>query len=337
VGLAGFADLSKLLTGSPAKLREEDRYGDMAIPRAGLAPFLGASIACDDFALPAEMAPHAGKGAKAGDVVPGIKSLLEKLKPLGTEQPGSGGACGTSVQCTGTGYQKAACDAAVRYIDLKADVRSSSTFRCDMFQSPDDPSSFCDPVGMRSEDGLDGVIWSDDCLGHDGALKRKQKTCSLPEFADYVRGFGPRLQHALKRLDDEMQLEQPGVGSSMRMLMERHILRRSDFIANGVTCRFFAAHYQEFINGGCYQGVAGLRSIAKSYVWCAVLAAMLVVTMYAVWCRSKGNIENWKEDRAEYKALLQREREAEEARQRAAEGKPEEEPTIWITRPPPTA
>jgi len=319
-----FANIDAMLTGAVAKLRNADDYADMGIPKAGLSGFLGSSISCDDFAVPASMS------SGSAETIPGIKSLGEKLKSMGTEKAGPGGSCAVRVTCTPGGFQEHACKAADRYMDLKSEVRSSSTFRCDGFQAPNDPAAFCDPMHMQSEEGLDGVMWSDDCLGTDGAVKRKHKTCSLPEFTDYIHAHEQRLRKVLQRLDEQMQLHQPDIGSAMRLLMERHAVHRSDFIANGVTCKFFATYYQELINGFCYQGVYGLRSIAKSYVWCAILAAMLILSMYAVWCRSKGNIENWKPDRSQYKALLQQEKEAEEAKQRAAAGKDDEENTTWI-------
>lgn len=321
----GFADLDAMLTGAAAKLKAEDDYADMAIPKAGLVALLESSIACEDLAVPPGLA---SPGAPVGATIPGIKSLAAKLASLGQEQAGAGGSCAARVACTAGGFAEHACKAGNRYLDLKARVRSASVFRCDMFQAPGDPTGVCDPLHMRKEEGLDGVIWSDDCLG--GGLARKQRTCSLPEFAKYVRAFGPRLEKVLQRLDEQMEREQPSIGSTMRMLMEEHVLHRSDFIANGVTCKFFASYYQELINGSCYQGVYGLRGIAKSYVWCALLAAMLIFSMYAVWCRSKGNIENWNVDRTEYKALLQKEKDAEEARKKAAEKKDDEEATTWI-------
>lgn len=322
-----FSDLEKMVVGADAKLRNEDDYADMGIPKAGLADFMSSSISCADYSIPGDL-----NGGQSGKSNYGIDSLSKKLQTMGTA--GAGGPCSGKVTCTPGGYTEHACKAANRYIDLKATVQSSASFRCDFFAMPKDPSKECDPQHMTSEEGLDGTIWSNDCLTDEGALNRKQKTCTMAEFTTYVKGFDQRLQKLLKRLDDQMQMDQPAIGSAVSMLMQRHVLDRTDFVSNGVTCKFFSKYYQELINGGCYQGVVGMRSIAKSYVWCAVLAFLLVLSMYAVWCRSKGNIENWKSDRTEYKALLQKQKEEEEAAQRAREGKKDEEQTTWILADP---
>lgn len=320
--LLAFDRLDATLTGVPSKLNSNDAYADAGIPKAGLTQVLKSSIACEDLVLDSDMA------SSPGETIPGIKSLVTKMKSFGPESPGTG--CAKKVTCSGGGFTEHACKAANRYIDLKQEARSSSRFRCDLFESPSD-SRDCDPLNMKSEHLFETVTWTGDCLDSDGTMKRKQKTCSLAEFSAYVKKFEQRLRKVLQRLDEQMELEVPSVSSSMYMLLNNHVLKRSKFIANGVTCKFFAKYYQELINGVCYQSVYGLRGIAKSYVWCAILAALLVLSMYAVWCRSKGNIENWKADRSEYQALVQKEKDEEEARKRAAERKANgEEEERWI-------
>jgi len=83
---------------------------------------------------------------------------------------------------------------------------------------------------------------------------------------------------------------------------------------------------QEGIDGFCYQGVVGTQDIARSYVRCAIWTAMLIPTMWWVYCRSKGNYENWNPDRTQYISLKKQQDETMDA----LLGRKRKEEPVWI-------
>mmetsp|Transcript_90910 Transcript_90910/g.294173 ORF Transcript_90910/g.294173 Transcript_90910/m.294173 type:complete len:881 (-) Transcript_90910:146-2788(-) len=320
-----------MIVSEAAALASEGKYADLKADSrgaSGLKAVVESSVACEDHVI------SAGAGNLAGTKTYGISSIVQRLEGLGRAK-GSQGCCAKKVVCRSdlSHSDKHACAAGNNFIDLKNQVKSDAVFRCDMFQKPGG-TDFCDPLGMQRFEGA----YTDDCLSDDAKMTVKEKTCNLEEFTVYVRKFHERLGAIFQRLDEQMATELPSLRASIRTLMNDHVMSRTDAIANGVTCNFLSSYYQEMINGLCYQGVWGVRVIARAYVWCAVLSVPLTLAMYAVWCRSKGNYENWNVDRTDYNSRKKQmeEEAAEEARRakRRQDGT-EEEKEIWILAKPP--
>merc|ERR1719401_2176267 len=140
---------------------------------------------------------------------------------------------------------------------------------------------------------LSGGVWSNSCLQSDGTLKVKARSCTLPQWVSYVREFDERIQVTFDRVDTTVPLVLTGINVDMQDAVNEYMLDPIDRIANGVTCGFMVALYQETIDALCYQGVVGLRAIARSYVACAVLTVLLMILMYGVWRRSIDNVNRW--------------------------------------------
>jgi len=130
------------------------------------------------------------------------------------------------------------------------------------------------------------------------------------EFTSYMQSWDDRLAKVLQRADAEVARIRIPVSVSLEQLIDLHIETQIDALSSGVTCNFLSSFFQEGIDGFCYQGVVGTRHIARSYVWCAIWTAMLIPTMWWVYCRSKGNFENWNPDRTKYTLLKKKQDEA---------------------------
>jgi len=208
------------------------------------------------------------------------------------------------------------------FLDFKNKMFTMNTFRCDLFEKS---GAACDPKGLtcrtlttttteappqfgrrlaahsfgRRLSNLCSGTW---CLDADGKAKTKTKTCTLAEFETYVSDYHGRLEKLIKVVDNVAGAYHPGVKDSIEILLTTNggAAKR---IANSVTCNFIAEYYEDFIDGACYQGIWGARRIAKSYVWTTVLTGFLVITMYAVYCRSKSNHKYWQPDRTRYKEI----------------------------------
>jgi len=303
--------MDAMIVAEKSRLESSASYADMLMAKYDLREVVETSVACGDHVV------SPGMGALSDRTIRGIGAFVERLETLGTQAGGTD--CTKTVSCPSASadYTKhKACTAGNRFVGLKQQLRSASRFRCDLFESPNG-GGYCDPKDR-------------DCHRSDGSLRRKHRTCTLSEFVKYVRDFDQRLERLLAQVDDKVRAEMPNVKTAMSTLMRDHAIDRTDALANGATCNFVATYYQEFIDGLCYQTLTGVRTIALSYSFCAGLTVFLVATMYAVWCRSKGNVENWNPDRTEYEALKKKQQEEEEARKRAREKKDKKEDETWI-------
>merc|ERR1711988_1687752 len=58
------------------------------------------------------------------------------------------------------------CIAGNNLIEIKQKLRNLQTYRCDLFEDPQNPSQYCDPKNMvRGSNG----VWVGDCLGTDAS------------------------------------------------------------------------------------------------------------------------------------------------------------------------
>jgi len=132
----------------------------------------------------------------------------------------------------------------------------------------------------------------------------------LNDFDNYMKSWDARLTKVLERADKEVEGIRGSINASLELLIGLHLDSPIDALAQGSTCNFLSEYFQEGIDGFCYQGIVGTIDIVQSYIWCAICTALLIPTMIAVYCRSKGNYENWKPDRTEYNELKTKQAEA---------------------------
>merc|ERR1712151_493200 len=145
-----------------------------------------------------------------------------------------------------------------------------------------------------------------DCLDPVTKLAtRKTRTCTLPQFKAYVQSFNATLDKVLSRVDATVPEVKEIIDVSMRNLVDTFVLDPVTEIVDGVTCGYIAHTYQELIDGLCYQGVVGFNTVTRSYVACASLAFVLLVVMFALWCRGVNNVNAWEPKAREEKSTLQ--------------------------------
>jgi len=223
------------------------------------------------------------------------------------------------------GYNLAmACQAGNRYMDLKRRLQTEDVFRCNLFTKPSG-SEACDPKDMQNLSGT----YKGDCLDSEGAVTVFKQKCNLNEFTSYMKSWDDRLAKVMQRGDAELARIRISVDTFLEQLIHEHIETPIDAMSSGMNCNFLNNYFQEAIDGFCYQGVVGTRHIARSYVQCAIWTAMLIPTMWWVYCRSKGNYENWNPDRTQYTLLKKKQDEAMDA----LLGKKKKEEPLWFGDP----
>jgi len=180
------------------------------------------------------------------------------------------------------------CEADDFLLNKKHDVMENSIFRCDVFET--DSGDPCDIKDMLQSNPVLNV-WSNDCVRSDGTLKRKEVSCTLEEFSDYIAGFDQRIQNTMARVDATVNTLSDVVVGDMRALLEAEIFSPILAIIDGIQCNWLSEHYQEVINGFCYQGVVGANRIGAVYVAVGMLLVVLIVVMYALWRRAVDNVK----------------------------------------------
>lgn len=231
----------------------------------------------------------------AGQEIVGIEYFVSQLKAL-PNVTGTGivtNDCIEKVACSDVldAALLEACDAGNAFLDLKkqlldGDPAGEEMFRCDLFTGSG--GSVCDPL-YTSFNSLDNN-WEDDCLQLNQTnqtgfyyLVPLERSCGLKEFDAYVRNYSTRLDKFVRRLDDATSGGFNQIASKMRNAIDTYALDHINDAANGMTCSFLTPLYQEAISGMCYQGLAGVRVIANSYVVAAVTSVFLTVGIWILW------------------------------------------------------
>jgi len=318
-------------------LRHDDNTGklrkplgmDSAISQLGLGTVLNSSLACPNFTLTAKL------GNFSQITIAGIKEFADRLAPLGDIDPNATDTCAKKVLCKPTTYWEKkvvraynlnqACLAGNRYMDLKRRLLTEDAFRCSLFTKPGGTEA-CDPKDMQKFFGA----YTGDCMDAEGAVTVFERRCTLDAFSSYTQSWDDRLANVLKRADAEVERIRVSANVSLEQLIGVHIDSPIEALSGAATCNFLSSYFQKGIDGFCYQGIVGTRQIVKSYILCAVWSALLIPTMIGVYCRSKGNFENWKSDRTEFMELK---RKQEEAVDSLLGKKKKEEAVFFLTDP----
>jgi len=199
----------------------------------------------------------------------------------------TGDANGVGSDCS-TAADANACSAANWLLKEKYDVMTRSIFRCDVFET--DSGDACDVKDMVQTSVFNNY-WSNDCLRTGGTLRRKQVSCNLEEFTQYVADFDIRIQKTMARVDATTSATADQINGKMRDLLQTEIIDPITAIIDGIQCNFLAEYYRETVWGLCYQGVVGLNSIGSVYVALGFLLLGLIVIMYALWRRAVDNVK----------------------------------------------
>jgi len=237
------------------------------------------------FQTSASCADHhvgAGFGELSGKTVPGIDTFVARLAELGSKD--SSASCAKSVTCKPDLENNTAqvCKAGNAYIAQKKQLLSAHTFRCDLFRVN---NGFCDPLHMKKSAGA----YTKDCLQADGTMTVGQRSCTFPQFVQYVKDFDERIVATLQRLDAVGEGATERLNTDLRYLLEEHLIEPLEIVSDGINCGVIATIYREMIDSFCYQGVSGFGTIANSYNFCGGVTIVLIAMMYAVWRRVTDN------------------------------------------------
>jgi len=266
----------------------KDQFSAMAAdPRGQDDIYLGTQIAavttlrCSSF-------PSGFKGAFG---LVGINSFAERLGAFGNfEPPGIDGDCARKItNCDAIPQTAPICKAGNNYMDLKKRLIQSTSYRCDLFESPNGETE-CDVLSMTQTGG----VWQSDCL--DPVTKRtkvKRRTCNLQEFVEYIKQFDQRIEKVLARIDTVVPEVKQTIDVKLRKLVETYVTTPVDTMVEGVRCQFLAETYNGMLDGLCFQGVWGFSSVAKSYIFCGCLVVILTALMYVTWYFAKDNANTW--------------------------------------------
>jgi hypothetical protein len=249
------------------------------------------SLACSDIVF-------------GNDTIYGLNTLKANMVTLA--QSGTATATTPSAACTG----QVACDAwpsdctvngvntcqeacadANLLMDLKAELINAATYRCDIFQ--DASGNECDVKYMT---GSASNGYTSDCLGDGGTVTRKEMTCTLAEFKQYVHDWETRLTNVFTRVDDVLEAKQDAISVNLKSLVDREITDPVNSIVDESSCSFLKTAYGDLVTGLCFVGARGFRNIALSHSWNGVLTSMLILVTYAVWRRAVDNRNKWYQD-----------------------------------------
>jgi len=259
--------------------KDNPEYEDL-FKKASLAQLVpSSSIRCPSTTL-SENFPVLG-----GQTLSGVETFVTELENLGSRQT-TRPDCADEVNCySGAGTTEgAACIAANKFVKAKQVLRDL-TYRCDVFVDVD--GNECDPKDMVL---LNQGQWSKSCLQADGTMQKKEKTCNLPTFVNYIRDFQLRINKTFGRVDKSVANAGPVITSKMKVTVNQYIISPIDVIADGIGCAFLGDAYAQVVEGLCYQGVVGFRAIGKAYVGCAVMALFMILLTYIVWRRAIDNV-----------------------------------------------
>lgn len=279
--------MDAMLVADGEKMVEQPKYQPLLLNYSGIAIALASSAACSDLKLADDEAYQ----ELAGRTVPGIETIVNILESFGQLEANEP-TCAKKVVCenelTAEGQQRLfACEAANQVINLKRQLITSRSHRCDIFETAS--GEVCDPANMREHNGT----WTGDCLHESGGMVVKDVKCSLQEFTEYTKKFDERMDKVFSRLDQTVNEIKDEITTQLRQLVEREITQPIDRVADGVNCGFIGSHYQGVVDGMCYQVVYGLRVIGWCFVACGILALLLVLVIHSVWRAGIDNVKLW--------------------------------------------
>lgn len=280
---------SVLITDGQA-MGSDSRYQALATSTNSLDAGLATSMDCADNTF-----SNGGVSSVAnhGTAIPGMTAFMNAFATYGTSVVPTSNVCTVNKRtCVGetTVARIAQCTAAVNYVTLYETISSMNTFKCDLFEDPNDPDPvnsnlYCDPYDMT----VTNQVWSGSCVKADGTLRRKSRMCTLDEFNAYYAKFDARIDKTMKGIDDTVALKQGGINTDLKNLVYQYIVDPISNIIDGITCGWLPVHWQSMVDGMCYQGVWGLRKIGQGYVTSAVFMIFYIIAMYAIWRRTVDN------------------------------------------------
>jgi hypothetical protein len=262
---------------------------------SGLAIAFGSSLSCTDFVF-------------NGQTVYGLNTLKTKLEAftssptLATSPSGTctNGDVLSKVVCNKNPLTNAAencgviptpaclaCESGNSWMDLKAELLSSTSYRCDIFQ--DANGNDCDVLNMQRASATSP--WTNDCLqlgtNADGTtsmtMTTKAVTCDLPGFKTYMANWRTRLSNTYTRVDEAQASTRDGIQTSLRNLVDNYVTNPVNDMVARAQGSFLKVEYGDFVDALCYKSVLGFRIVARSYLANGIFSLFLILFSYGLW------------------------------------------------------
>jgi len=225
-----------------------------------------ASVACSDFA------------SVSGETIPGIKSFADELNTKGTAS--SNLVTSSCPSAFDTVCSSASCEAGQQLLELKEQVWEAD-YQCVHFTNA--AGTACDIGSMQAVTGSSPVVYAGDCQGSNGDWTTMSQSCTLSEFKDLIYNYDDYIDKAAQRMDTVSDAVNSKINTDLRRAVDECLISHLNKIGEGLMCGFMGREYQSFINGMCYQALAGSFGIAVAYVQCGVCCILLCMIIYVVW------------------------------------------------------
>lgn len=230
--------------------------------------------------------------ALAGKSVPGINSLRNDLEKVGMSGSCGGSDCTCSMSggpADPTGGGSDLSTAANAIFQIKKDLRSSTQYRCDLFQ--DEQGRSCDP-----KDFVRGGL-APDCVQRmkDGKLalgkdQRKKITCGYAQFVQYIADFKTRLEVATKYLEDETNEFLPAIGTELKAHIDTGLLDPILQVVDGVSCSIVKNTFHGLVDGVCFHMARGIIDVGEGFKTLGMFVVIMNCLAYFFWRRNSDNI-----------------------------------------------
>jgi hypothetical protein len=303
-------------------VQSSSTYNKVAIdPRTGTGSGVeiafGTSMSCTDFLYQ----PPTG----AATTVYGISSLLTKLQgftssallpssPVGTctnkvdcnKNPVTNSAINCNLPTTQNDvFSCQACQSANDWMDLKAQLESSSSYRCDIFQ--DANGNDCDVLNMVKVNN----VWTNDCFktstNADGTMQYmmtpKAKSCNLAGFKSYMANWKARLTLVYDRVDKAQDSTKTGIQVSLKDHVDKYVTNPVNSMVAKAQGSFLKAEYADLVDALCYKGVVGFRKLARAYAANGAFTLFLILFSYSLWRHGVDNRNSWRDKMKNVEAL----------------------------------
>lgn len=203
--------------------------------------------------------------------------------------------------CT-SGATSTVCDAGAQFVqNIKEPLVTQNKFKCIYQVDPTDGVTICNPRDMTSTGG----VWSGQCVGGEDTVQPfKVVDCTIQEFEDNLKNIGLDLTKGFQYFDDTVSGVLNSISVDLINLVDQFIINPLISLLDLFDCTFMATFWMGLTDSMCLRAMNGLRMIANSYVWVALLSLLIAMLMYVPWRLSKDNLDTANADSAPQSATV---------------------------------
>lgn len=195
-----------------------------------------------------------------------------------------------SAYACSSGVTSTMCDDGAQFIqNIKEPLVTQNKFKCIYQVDPSDGTTICNPRDMTSTAG----VWSGQCVaGEDTVQAFKVVDCTIQEFEDNLKNIGLDLTKGFEYFDDTVSGVLNSISVDLINLVDQFIINPLVTLLDLFDCTFMANFWMGLTDAMCLRAMNGLRMIANSYVWVALLSLLIAMLMYVPWRLSKDNYDS---------------------------------------------